>query len=98
MTTELEKVLVRELHEVADGLHVPPMPSLPGEEARPSRVRHWQPLLVAAVVVLIVGAVALFLDQGGDGRPQPAPQPTPTAPSVTPTPDTKIAATPPAGP
>ncbi|GCD88560.1 hypothetical protein [Nocardioides sp. LS1] len=97
MTTELEKVLVRELREVADGLHVPPMPSLPREEARPGRVRHWQPLLVAAVVVLIVGAVAVFLGESGDGSPDPAPAPTPT-PSVTPTPDATIPAAPPSVP
>jgi len=99
MTTELEKVLVRELHEVAGGLHVPPMPALPTEESRSGGVRRWQPLLVAAVVVLIVGALAVFLNQGGDGTPQPAPSPTPNpTPSITPTPDATIPAAPPSVP
>jgi hypothetical protein len=78
MTTELEDTLARELHEVADGVPVPPMPSLPSDEPRPRTARLWQPLLVAAAVALVVGGVAWALSQQGDGSPQPMP-----APSVT---------------
>ena len=51
MFVDVEETLSRELHEVADGLHIPAMPPL--AQAAPPR-RHWQPLLVAAAVVLIV--------------------------------------------
>jgi hypothetical protein len=97
MTTELEQTLARELQEVADGLHVPPMPSLVSTDGRrPGAPRLWQPMLVAAAVVLVLGLVALVLSQQGDGRPQPAPSP---SPSVTRSPgDTAIADTAPAVP
>lgn len=72
MTTELENVLARELHEVAEGVEVPSMPTLPSDEVG-ERVRLWRPLLVAAVVVLIVGVTALVLGRPDDGSPQPAP-------------------------
>ncbi|WP_296606869.1 hypothetical protein [Nocardioides sp.] len=72
MTTELENVLARELHEVADGVRVPPMPALPTTEA-PSATRRWQPLLVAAAAVLIVGVAALVLSQRDGGSVEPAP-------------------------
>ncbi|CAI9410549.1 hypothetical protein [Nocardioides sp. T2.26MG-1] len=72
MTTELENVLARELHEVADGLRVPPMPGLPAD-APTKRPRPWQPLVVAAAVVLIAGVVALLFSRQDDGSPQPAP-------------------------
>lgn len=72
MTTELENVLARELHEVADGVRVPPMPALPTTEAPPAN-RRWQPLLVAAAAVLIVGVAALVLSQRDGGSVEPAP-------------------------
>lgn len=79
MTTELENVLARELHEVADGVRVPPMPALPTTDAAPaSRATSlWRPLLVAAVVAVIVGVTALVLSLPDDGSPQPTP-PAPT--------------------
>ena len=79
MTTELERTLARELQEVADGLRVPPMPSVAGaDDHRRGMPRLWQPMLVAAAVVLVLGLVALVLSQQGDGRPQPAPSPSPS--------------------
>ena len=79
MTTELEDMLARELHEVADGVHVPPMPSVvPAGEPRPRADRRWQPLLVAAVVALVVGVMVVVLGRAGEGEPQPAPSPSPT--------------------
>ncbi|HYF71526.1 MAG TPA: hypothetical protein VD864_01830 [Nocardioides sp.] len=71
MTTELENVLARELHEVADGVRVPPMPPVPQEPPRSTRL--WMPVLVAAAVALIVGVAALVLSQQDGGAPQPAP-------------------------
>ncbi|MCW2796043.1 hypothetical protein [Nocardioides sp.] len=77
MTTELEETLARELNEVADGVQVPPMPSVvPADEPQPRAARPWQPLLVAATVALIVGVVALLLSEQGDHEPQPTPSPT----------------------
>ncbi len=77
MSFNIETDLVRELHEVAEGVEVPAMPPLPSEShPRP----RWQPLLVAAAVVLIVlGAVAGVLALGGgDDEIEPAPSPSPT--------------------
>lgn len=85
MTTELENVLARELHEVADGVRVPPMPALPTTEAPPA-TRRWQPLLVAAAVLLIVGVAALVLSQRDGDSVQPAP-PGPTRVTDPSTPD-----------
>ncbi len=69
MSTELENTLARELHEVADGVHVPPMPALPPpDEHRSLTTRLWAPLLVAAAVVLLVGGLALVLGRPGDTR------------------------------
>jgi hypothetical protein len=83
MTTELEQTLARELTEVADGIRVPPMPSVvPADEPRPRTTRLWQPLLVAAAVALVVGIAALEVSQQNDGEPQPTPSPTST-PSTT---------------
>lgn len=83
MTTEIEQTLARELHEVADGVRVPPMPPLvPADEPRSGAGRHWQPLLVAAAVALIAGVVALVIGLQGDGSPQPAP-PAPPSPAPT---------------
>jgi hypothetical protein len=80
MNDHLEDTLRRELREVADRLSVPPQPALPETPARP--VRHWRPLLVAAVVTLIVGAVAAVAVYGGGRSMQPAEPPTPTSGSV----------------
>lgn len=81
MSTEMENALARELHEVADGVHVPPMPLLPPpDEQRSLSTRLWAPLLVAAAVVLLVGGLALTLD----GRDDPA-VPSGPGPSGTPT-------------
>ena len=77
MSFDIEIDLVRELHQVAEGVEVPAMPPLPSEsDPRP----RWQPLLVAAAVVLIVlGAVAGVLALGGDDDAiEPAPSPSPT--------------------
>ena len=73
MFVDVEEILGRELREVADGLQIPAMPL----SQEPSRARRrWQPLLVAAAVVLIVaGAVALVESTRDDQRLEPAPQP-----------------------
>ena len=77
MYVDIEETLNRELREVADGLQVPPRPRLPRETVRPTRT--WQPLLVAAAVVLLVaGTVAVLVTSRGGGEPEPAPSPTPT--------------------
>jgi hypothetical protein len=86
MGIDVETALVRELHQVADGVEVPAMPQLPSDShARPG----WQPLLVAAAVVLIVlGAVAALVTlTGGDDEIQPAPSPSPTVATEDPTED-----------
>ncbi len=71
MGAALETTLTRELHQVAETTEVPPMPALPSDTDRRSLpVRLWQPLVVAASVVLLVGALALVLD-----RPDEAPAP-----------------------
>jgi hypothetical protein len=76
MYVDIEETLNRELREVADGIQVPPRPRLPRETVRPTRT--WQPLLVAAAVVLLVaGTVAVLVTSRG-GEPEPAPSPTPT--------------------
>jgi hypothetical protein len=81
MTTALEEMLADELHEVAGAVQVPPLPALlPSDEPRPRPGRLWQPLLVAAVV-LIVGVVALVLSQQGASTPQPAPSPVRPSPA-----------------
>jgi hypothetical protein len=85
MSTDLETALVRELHQVADGVEVPAMPALPSE---PHTRSVWAPLLVAAAVVLIiVGAVATVTTLGGDDGPQPAPSPSPSVVTEDPTED-----------
>ena len=72
MATDIEDTLGRELREVAAGLQVPAMPPVPEES--PAAHRPWQPLLVAAAVVLIVvGAVAVVASFRGGQDVQPAP-------------------------
>jgi hypothetical protein len=84
MANDIEETLSRELREVAGGLTVPGLPVLPQEQPRTHR--RWQPLLVAAAVVLIVaGAVALVatMRDGQDVRPAPvAPTPTETVAEI----------------
>jgi hypothetical protein len=81
----VEEILSRELTEVADGLHIPPMPLLPEEP--PHRDRHWLALLVAAAVLLVIagGVTVVALNDGDTSTPQPAPQPTQTPSVPTPT-------------
>ncbi len=68
----IEEILSRELREVADGLQVPALPQLP--QKQPRTQRRWQPLLVAAVAVLIVaGAAAVATSYRDDAGPSPAP-------------------------
>lgn len=78
---DIEKALTQELHDVAGGLDVPPMPALPQEP--PHARRHWMPVLAAAAVLLIVlGVVALVSVNRGGRDPDPAP-PTPEPTKVT---------------
>ncbi|QNN54099.1 hypothetical protein [Nocardioides mesophilus] len=79
MFIDIEETLGRELREVADGLPVPPMP--PVAQEPPRTRRQWQPLLVAASVVLVVAGVATVA-QVRDHQ-EPAPAPAPTTPSST---------------
>ncbi len=78
MFVDIETALGRELREVADSLHIPAAPPLPQQPPRAQR--HWQPMLVAAVVVLIVlGAVAAVTTVRGGREPEPAlPSPSPS--------------------
>jgi hypothetical protein len=72
MFVDVEETLGREFHEVADSLQIPPMPPLPEEAPRVQR--HWQPMLVAAAVVLIIaGAVAVVGTNRGGQKLEPAP-------------------------
>lgn len=74
MHEDIEKILTRELRQVADGVEVPPLPELP--TGPPSRF-VWPPLLaVAAAVVLIALVVLVGGPSNRSGVPQPAPQPT----------------------
>lgn len=79
MHEDIEKILTRELREVADGLDVPVVPHLP---ARPSSRLLWVPLVAVAAAVL-VALVFLVGDPAGRGsRLDPAPQPNqPTEPT-----------------
>lgn len=76
MERDVEQILVRELREVADGVEIPALPPGPAERRpRPG----WQPLLVAAAVVLVVlgaAAVLSWVSGGSDIQPAPAPRPT----------------------
>jgi hypothetical protein len=84
MSIDIEEMLARELHDVASDLQVPPMPPLPAEAPSTThRVRD--ALLVAAVIVLVLGA-ALMIDAlgGGSHEPEPAPGPAPRQIPATP--------------
>ncbi len=77
MYPEIDDTLARELRAVADHLDIPALPALPQDP--PSSRFRWQPLLVAAAVVLVaLGATATLLTLGPDRRIEPAPSPTPT--------------------
>ncbi len=66
---DIEETLTRELREVANGVQVPAMPHVD-----PRAPRHWQPLLVAASVALVVaGAVGLVVLTQDRQEVQPAP-------------------------
>ena len=86
MDTNLEERLSRELNEVADGLHVPPMPRVasPGGR-RADWARPWQPLVAAAAVIVVLGAVAMLLGRHGHGDVRPAPAPSRTISDAAPT-------------
>lgn len=78
---DIEDTLRRELGAVADGLQVPARPPLPAEPAGFVH-RHWQPLLVAAAVLLVLVGVVTVVGAGRDDR-HPQPAPTPPSPSRT---------------
>lgn len=94
MFVDVEETLSRELREVADGLQVPPMPLVPREAPRDRR--HWQPLLVAAAVLLVIagGVVALQNVRGGQKLEPAPPSPSPSR-TVS---DVRIPTTPPTVP
>jgi hypothetical protein len=74
MYRDVEETLWRELRDVADHVTVPALPELPS--APPPRFA-WQPLLVAAALVVVaLATVAALLQLGGAQSPQPAPRPT----------------------
>lgn len=79
---EIEEILNRELHEVADGLRVPPLPVL----SQDTRRRPWLPVLAAAAVLLIVVGTMVVLQRArqADDPPQPMPAPGPTQIPTTP--------------
>jgi hypothetical protein len=74
MNVDVEEILRREFREVASGLQVPVRPPMPQEPVRSQRL--WRPLLVAAVTLIVVGAVAVVSSYRDGGRPQPATPPT----------------------
>ncbi len=74
MYGDIEEMLTRELRQVADHVEVPALPDLPADP--PGRLA-WQPMLVAAAVVLVaLATLATLLGTGGGRTPQPAPPPT----------------------
>jgi hypothetical protein len=91
MSVDVEETLGRELRELAESLTIPAMPPLTQEPRRAPRHRpswhgssHWQPLLVAASVALVIaGAVAVVATARGGRDVQPAPSPSPTPSVVT---------------
>ena len=91
MFHDLEETLTRELREVADELHVPPMPPLPEQAPRPVRRRRAL-LAAAAAVAVVAGATGVVATIPGERDVQPAePSPAPSAstpPSTSPSPTT----------
>lgn len=73
MHEDIEKILTRELRQVADRVEVPPLPGLPSDT--PTR-SVWPPVLAAAAVVLIALITLSGVLPDRDGAPHPAPQPT----------------------
>lgn len=82
MNDHLEETLRRELREVAGRVAVPPRPALPEPTVRPGRPPR--PLLVAAVVMLIVGAIAALALYGGGRVMLPAQPPKTTTSAAVP--------------
>lgn len=75
MYRDVEEMLTRELRGVADHVRVPALPELP--TAPPPARFAWQPMLVAAALVLVALATVASLLRLGEGQtPQPAPEPT----------------------
>jgi hypothetical protein len=79
MSRDVEEIVSRELREVAESLHVPAMPVLPGERPR----RSWRPLVAAAAAVVVVAGGVAVATRGGGPEPAPAPAPAPPSPSAT---------------
>lgn len=74
---DVEELLVRELRQVADDVRVPPLPALPEDPPQGGTWSvRWLPLLAAAAVLLVVlGAVAVVTALGDRQRISPAPEP-----------------------
>jgi len=83
MFDDIEETLERELRDVADGVRVPAMPTLPPlPHERAAARRHWQPLLGAAAVVLVVAGAAVLTTRDGQTVDPAVPTPTPTPSAV----------------
>jgi hypothetical protein len=78
--SDVEEMLTRELHEVADHVRVPALPVLPREPAR----RPWRPLAAAAAALVVVAGGVAVATRGDS--PEPSPAPAPQTPSTTPSP------------
>lgn len=76
MHQDVERMLTRELRQVADRVDVPPMPDLPLDQ--PSRL-VWSPVLAAAAVVLVALVTLAGLSLHRGSTPPPAQQPTDVA-------------------
>ncbi len=74
MRADIEETLARELREVAEGLHVPPMPRFPEDS---SRTRHRRPLLAAAAVVAVIAGAAGVVATLPGGQDMEAPRHSP---------------------
>ncbi len=79
---EIEALLTRELHEVADGVDVPLRPEPGTIRVAPGRV--WMaPLAAAIAVLLVLAGVTLFVTRQGDDRgPAGIPKGAPAIPFV----------------
>lgn len=84
MNADDEKILSRELREVASGLTIPPRPQMPAERRR---IQHLgRPLLVAAAMIVVAaGGVAVLAPFGDDGGQRPAASPPVETPADEPT-------------